>query len=158
MSRMGVDPDVAIGALRQAAPMARNMNELAMIMLGANPDFEQGEWDTTGNWMANFLANSMSPQGRYVDFGQGMDNLLNTRTTGADKMSALGSILGIDDPAGQSQAFNSLATSLASSSLHPLWARAFQDELGRQGDAYVSKNATSLNMDPYNVWLQSRGY
>lgn len=158
LSRMGHDPDAMIGAMQLASPVARNMNELAMIMLGANPDFEAGELNQVGNWMANMLANQLTPGGRFIDFGQGLSNLLGVATGGADQLSALGSILGIDDPAGQTRAFQALATALASASLHPLWARGFQDELSRQGDAYISKNATNLGMDPYNQWLRSRGF
>jgi hypothetical protein len=153
----GINPDNAIGALALAQPFADVMNELALIMLGGQSDYGEGSWNETGNWMGNYLANQMTPNGRYVDFGAGMNNLLNTAAEG-ETLSALGSTLGIDDPAGQAKAFQALASALASVSLHPMWAGSMQRELSRQGDAYTQQAATQVDMDPYNQWLQSRGF
>lgn len=155
MFRQGLDPDRAIGAMMQALPFAQDMNQLAFLMLGGNPDFETGEFDPVANWMGNAMSNLMTPGGRTIDFGQGMSALTGTAASG-DSLSPLGGYLGFGTPSEQVAALRSLAVPLANSSLHPLWARSFSDELSRQGAAYVSKNAMADSMDPFNMWLANR--
>lgn len=156
--RMGLDPDENIGALQAAAPYIQGMNELALVMLGGNDDYEVGDMNSIFNWMGDFASQGMSPGGSMIDFSQGLNNLLGA-DTGGSGLNALESALQIGTPQEQANKMMSLAGNLASSSLHPYWADAFIGELGRQGDAWVSKNAGNNMTGGFNTFFKDRmGY
>lgn len=157
LGKMGYNPDTNIGALQAALPYIQNMNQLALIMLGADPNYSTGDWNNAYNWMGNFASEGATPGGSYLDFSQGLGNLLNA-ASGGSSLNPLESYLSIADPAGQVDAFNSLAVPLAQATLNPLWARAMQDELQRQGAAWVSKSAGNNMTGAFQDFLRSRGF
>jgi hypothetical protein len=153
-----MDPDQNIGALQAALPYINDMNQLALVMLGGNQNYDTGDLDKTVQWLGNYVGQGMTPGGSYANFNQGLGNLMGA-DTGGSNLGPLASYLQIADPGGQVDAFNSLAVPLANASLHPLWARAFQDELNRQGAAYVSRmTGGTTNANGFNDFLAGRGF
>lgn len=158
MDKMGLDPDTNIGALMAASPYIRGMNELALVMLGADPNFETGDMNSAFNWMGDFASQGMMPGGDMIDFSQGLANLMGA-ATGGDSLNALESYLNINDPQGQVDAMMSLAVPLANASLHPYWADAFSREMSRQGDAWTSKSSGNNMTGAFNSFFRDRmGY
>lgn len=158
MDKMGLDPDTNIGALMAASPYIRGMNELALVMLGADPNFETGDMNSAFNWMGDFASQGMTPGGDMIDFSQGLANLMGA-ATGGDSLNALESYLNINDPQGQVDAMMSLAVPLANASLHPYWADAFSREMSRQGDAWTSKSSGNNMTGAFNSFFRDRmGY
>jgi hypothetical protein len=158
MDGMGMDPDQNIGALAAAAPYIQGMNELALVMLGGQDDYEQGDLNRTFNWMGDFASQGMTPGGNGVDFSQGLDNILGS-ATGGDSLNALASALTNGTPQEQANKMMSLGGRLAEASLHPYWADAFIGELGRQGDAWVSKSAGNDMPGAFHSFFRDRmGY
>lgn len=150
----GYDPDRDLGIAGSASPYIQDMNQLALIMLGANPGYGSGDLNTTLNWMGNFVNQGLTPGGEYLNFQQGLNNL--TANGGGSNATPLYSHLTNNlTSQGQASEFLGLASALANASLHPLWARAFQDEVRRQGDAYVSKSAAN-QMDNFPEWIRGR--
>ena len=164
MHQMGLDPDQNIGAFYAASPYIRNMNELALLMLGGNDDFSAGDLNSAFNWMGNFASQGMTPGGDYINFDQGLSNLMHASATGGTSqnsspgsgLDALSSYLTNNNPQGQVDSFMSLLLPLANASLHPLWARALQNEASRVGDAWVSKSAGNDMPGAFNTFFKQR--
>ncbi|RTL16856.1 MAG: hypothetical protein EKK55_23535 [Rhodocyclaceae bacterium] len=155
---MGLDPDQSIGAMQAAMPYVENMNELALIMLGTDPNYETGDLNSVYNWAGNFASQGMTPGGDYIDFSQGLNNLLGANT-GGENLNPLESYLAINDPQGQVDAMYSLLRPLAMASLNPLWGAALLAEAGRQGDAWVSKSAGNNMEGTFGSFFRDRmGY
>lgn len=134
MAKMGISARSNPGLYNMALPNADLVNALALVSLGADPGFEQGNNDAVLNFMGDYFAEGMTPGGQTVDFGAGIDNIMNA---GAD--TALAGYLDIDDPRGQVQAVKSLIGPLAQAGLHPLFARALDAQINRLADEYYQE-------------------
>lgn len=134
MRQQGLNPTGGAGGLYNAVlPFADYANALAMLGLGQGSDLGQGGAEQAINWMGKYFQNLMTPGGRGIDFNEGLRAL-----QGAGENSAIGQFLNYStDPREQIQAFKSLALPLAASSLHPLFARAFENALNTNADQYL---------------------
>lgn len=143
MAKMGISAGSNPGLYNMALPNADLVNALALISLGADPGFEQGNHDAVLNFMGDYFAEGMTPGGQTVDFGAGIDNIMNA---GAD--TALAGYLNLDDPRGQVQAVKSLIGPLAQAGLHPLFARALDAQINRLADEYYQEYGFGSNPRP----------
>lgn len=136
MASMGMSANANPGMYNMALPNADLANALAMIQLGASPDFSQGNTNAVLNQMGDFFQQGLTRGGQGVDFRGGMGNLM-----GAGVGTPLGDFLNLDDPRGQVQAMSSLMMPLAEAGLHPLFAQSLQAEIQRLADEYYSRSA-----------------
>lgn len=136
MASMGMSANTNPGMYNMALPNADLANALAMIQLGASPDFSQGNTNAVLNQMGDFFQQGLTRGGQGVDFRSGMGNLM-----GAGIGTPLGDFLNLDDPRGQVQAMSSLMMPLAEAGLHPLFAQSLQSEINRLADEYYSRSA-----------------
>jgi hypothetical protein len=140
MAKLGMSANDNPGMYAMGLPNADLANALAMVGLGGNADFQQGDINSVINNMGDFFKQQMSRGGKGIDFSQGMQNIEH-----ASPDSAMGGYLNLDDPQGQVQAFSSLAMPLAESGLHPLFAKAFQNQINRLADEYYQRYAFGSN-------------
>jgi len=143
MAKMGMSAGSNPGLYNMALPNADLVNALALVSMGADPGFEQGNNDAVLNFMGDYFSQGLTPGGRGVDFGAGIDNIMGA---GAD--TALGGYLNLDDPRGQVQAVKSLIGPLAQAGLHPLFARALDNQINRLADEYYQEYGFGDNPQP----------
>lgn len=143
MAKMGMSAGSNPGLYNMALPNADLVNALALISMGADPGFEQGNNDAVLNFMGDYFSQGLTQGGRGVDFGAGIDNIMGA---GAD--TALGGYLNLDDPRGQVQAVKSLIGPLAQAGLHPLFARALDNQINRLADEYYQEYGFGSNPKP----------
>lgn len=134
MAKMGMSANNNQGMYQMALPNADLANALALIGLGGQPGFEQGDINSVINNMGDFFKQGLTRGGQGTDFQQGASNIIN-----AGKDTALGGYLDVNDPQGQYQAAASLFMPLAEAGLHPLFAKAFQNQLERLRDEYYQR-------------------
>lgn len=145
MAKMGMSAGSNPGLYNMALPLAdpNIINALALVMLGADPGFQQGENNQVLNLMGDLFSQGLTRGGQGIDFSSGMDNIMSA---GAD--TALGGFLSLDDPRGQVAAVKSLIGPLAQMGLNPLFARALNNQIDRMADEYYQENAFGNNPKP----------
>ena len=136
MAKMGLSANDNPGLYNMALPNADLANALALIGLGGQQGFQQGDINSVLNNMGDFFQQGLTRGGQGVDFNQGMKNIM-----GAGQDTALGGYLNLDDPQGQYQALASLMMPLAEAGLHPLFAKSLQNQMQKLRDEYYQRYA-----------------
>lgn len=134
MKNMGyTDLGANQGLYQMMLPQMNYANQLAMLALGQGSNMGAGANNAALNFMGDYATNLMTPGGQAIDFNKGLAAL----GTGANPNSVIGQFMNVDDPFQQVKNYQALALPLAASSLHPFFARAFQNAIQQAGDQYT---------------------